>query len=385
MPFHHHGHCKNIVVKVGDIIDVGQLIGYVGKTGTDYAHDHYEVSKNKPVNWTFYPSGKSNAWVAANYIDPKQYINEAQNLPCKWTNKESGLRWLQYYSGHNVYHPGEDLNSGTGNQDEGNEIRSTIYGKVVHIGWNVTGWGNHIWIEELTKPSMPNLHLTVVANKNTWTNLESQLSTLAEWIKEYSRGRLSLTTDIQRTSFENILFQDWMGAKSVDINWYRENVTPLGKGHATFLMVNPEQWKSPNSQGTMTWGDPGKPARLEGMAVQNGDAFVSNVFHEICHALFFFTEQKDAYEGGWVVHDYLLQSPPKRYELLDLIDYQKLQAKLLTIKPTLMNQTKVVLGKDGKTVYLATPIAMSFEEFKKQAGVEGIVIPNPIPKAADAL
>lgn len=220
---------------------------------------------------------------------------------------------------------------------------------------------------------MTNLHLTIVANKNTWTNLESQLSTLAEWVNEYSRSRITLTTDIQRTSFENIPFQDWMGVKSVDVGWYRESVTPLGKGHATFLMVNPDQWKSPNSQGTMTWGDPGKPARLEGMAVQNGDAFVSNVFHELCHALFFFTEQKDAYEGRWVVHDYLLQTPPKRYELLDLIDYAKLQAKLSTINVTKENKEVIVQKQGEGTLYLLGEgklfaIATDYPTYQSQFG-----------------
>ncbi len=48
----------------------------------------------------------------------------------------------------------------------------------------------------------------------------------------------------------------------------------------------------------------------------------------------------------------------------------------------MQNQTKVVLGKDGKTVYTAVPVAISFEEFKKQADVQGIDIPNPIPPAS---
>lgn len=47
-----------------------------------------------------------------------------------------------------------------------------------------------------------------------------------------------------------------------------------------------------------------------------------------------------------------------------------------------MNQTKVVLGKDGKTVYKAIPVAEDFANFIKQAGVEGIEIPNPIPPAS---
>lgn len=48
-----------------------------------------------------------------------------------------------------------------------------------------------------------------------------------------------------------------------------------------------------------------------------------------------------------------------------------------------MNQTKVRLSKDGKTVYECRPIATSFEEYKKQASVEGIEIPNPIPPISD--
>ncbi len=46
-----------------------------------------------------------------------------------------------------------------------------------------------------------------------------------------------------------------------------------------------------------------------------------------------------------------------------------------------MNQTKPYLAKDGKTILLVTPVAMDFENFKKQASVEGIEIPNPIPNA----
>lgn len=48
----------------------------------------------------------------------------------------------------------------------------------------------------------------------------------------------------------------------------------------------------------------------------------------------------------------------------------------------MQNQTKLVLGKDGKTVYKATPVATDFENLKKQASVEGIEVPNPIPPAA---
>lgn len=48
-----------------------------------------------------------------------------------------------------------------------------------------------------------------------------------------------------------------------------------------------------------------------------------------------------------------------------------------------MNQTKPYLAKDGKTILLVTPMAMDMENFRKQAGIEGIEIPNPIPPASE--
>lgn len=61
-----------------------------------------------------------------------------------------------------------------------------------------------------------------------------------------------------------------------------------------------------------------------------------------------------------------------------LIDVLK---PVLTLKE-MPNQTKVVLSSDGRTVYKAVPIATSWEDFKKQASVEGIEIPTPIPPAS---
>jgi hypothetical protein len=49
----------------------------------------------------------------------------------------------------------------------------------------------------------------------------------------------------------------------------------------------------------------------------------------------------------------------------------------------MINQTRIVLGKDGKTVFKCTPISTDFENFKKQMHTEGIVVPNPIPPSSD--
>lgn len=150
MPFHHHGHMNAApLVKAGQQVRKGQLIGYVGKSGTDHAHNHYEVSKAKPPSWVFYPKGKTMQWVKDHYEDPRKYINEALNLPSKWGNKAAGLKYLEYYQPHNVFHPGIDINDGAGNADLGNPIRSTVDG-VVRFTGNNAGWGHHIWIEEKT-------------------------------------------------------------------------------------------------------------------------------------------------------------------------------------------------------------------------------------------
>lgn len=45
------------------------------------------------------------------------------------------------------------------------------------------------------------------------------------------------------------------------------------------------------------------------------------------------------------------------------------------------NQTKVVLGKDGKTVWICTPVS-KMEVLNERAGVEGFEVPASIPPAS---
>lgn len=67
---------------------------------------------------------------------------------------------------------------------------------------------------------------------------------------------------------------------------------------------------------------------------------------------------------------------------LKTIPLNKIHYALKIVLKGSMNETKVVKGKDGHTLYKAIPIATDFESFKKQAGVEGITIPDPIPSAS---
>jgi len=60
----------------------------------------------------------------------------------------NGLGYLEYYSGHRVYHPGYDLNVGYGNQDLGTEIKCPADGVVEFISNNRSngGFGYHMVI-----------------------------------------------------------------------------------------------------------------------------------------------------------------------------------------------------------------------------------------------
>lgn len=71
--------------------------------------------------------------------------------------------------------------------------------------------------------------------------------------------------------------------------------------------------------------------------------------------------------------------PIKKVRVSDIA----IAAKVVINKYISMNETKIVLSKDGKTVYKAVPVATDFENFKKQASVEGIIVPDQIPPASD--
>lgn len=178
------------------------------------------------------------------------------------------------------------------------------------------------------------MKITLVANNNTWTTLQTQLDTLKQWFINYSGNKFEPVFDIKQTSFTNIPFEQLPSfpTKSVQVNWYRSNITPLATGQATLLLLNQADWHADGSFGNMTWGDPGKPIRIECYAAESEPLkpdgwFAPRAFHEMCHALFFLTGQSDR------VHEFLYQDPPKNKELLDLVDWKKVQDKLVTIKP----------------------------------------------------
>lgn len=54
-------------------------------------------------------------------------------LPCDYDLPLSGLGFCQFYAPHKVFHPGVDLNKGSGDQDCGNEVLVAKDGKIVYM------------------------------------------------------------------------------------------------------------------------------------------------------------------------------------------------------------------------------------------------------------
>lgn len=150
--FHHLAHFDDILVKEGQQVRRGQLIGYIGNTGSSTApHSHYEIKKVKPDSWRQYVQGMSREEVAKAYVDPEIYIDEAKHIPAKYDRK-TGYGYLQPINGTNMFHPGVDINSGnSGWADYRMPVVAPCDGVVIHMdedGRN-GGWGYHLWIEEL--------------------------------------------------------------------------------------------------------------------------------------------------------------------------------------------------------------------------------------------
>ena len=154
MRYHHFAHMQEIAgsLTVGQKVTKGQSLGKVGKTGTTYAHLHYEVRNQKPPTWTSYIYGLSMSQVMELYADPETWIDRKENIPAKYTTY-GGYEYLSSILDKNGfvtgYHSGIDLNEGSGNDDLGNPITSPINGVVVYRANNQGGWGTHLWIEEV--------------------------------------------------------------------------------------------------------------------------------------------------------------------------------------------------------------------------------------------
>lgn len=149
----HYAHCKNIIVKEGDIVLKGTIIGYCGDTGTTptpgiggQSHLHFEIQKNDPAirGFSVYTSGLTVEEVQSIYEDPYVYL-QGKFEPLVGGKVGGGYDWLQINNKGQV-HPGIDLNVGGGYDDYGLPIYACEDSVVYKVIYNDGGWGNHLFL-----------------------------------------------------------------------------------------------------------------------------------------------------------------------------------------------------------------------------------------------
>lgn len=89
-------------------------------------------------------------------------------IPTKYTTPLLGLNWLEYYSQHDVYHPGIDLGT-AGYTDLGNDVVAAKSGFVVYTHdtiWNSSGFGKFIIIEHADGTFTRYAHLADIVTKD---------------------------------------------------------------------------------------------------------------------------------------------------------------------------------------------------------------------------
>ena len=204
--YHHYAHLDKFAsfVKKGTKVKKGEIIGHVGKTGTKYAHLHYETRILPPPKWTSYIWGMSEEEVKKMYPDPSKYVDQENHIPAQYTTY-GGWEYLDSInSTKTAFHPGVDINAGWGDADLGNPIRSTCDGEVVFKGKD-GGWGNHLWIledpepeedEEFGKEQAGRIFLQVESHGEAWYvdtagrrhYIGSTPAEMLEFVKEMADG-----------------------------------------------------------------------------------------------------------------------------------------------------------------------------------------------------
>ncbi len=155
------------------------------------------------------------------------------------------------------------------------------------------------------------MKLRIILNAK-WDSIETKAEELRGWFYR----KIKLDIQIVNTTFTEIPFvlygeKDYWG---IDPKWYDENILPLSEGcDIALFVVETKDWHIPNdARGWRTDNDEGV-VELQISADENesltyvtpnGTSYVSTTFfeyarHEILHALFLITGQKDTTHFWW--------------------------------------------------------------------------------------
>jgi len=86
-----YAHLKEVAdgIKVAKYVKEGELIGYLGNSGTGSPHLHFEVFNRDMAikqakhwrKWCYYPSNKSKQYVKSYYLDPWVWLSKQEVIP----------------------------------------------------------------------------------------------------------------------------------------------------------------------------------------------------------------------------------------------------------------------------------------------------------------
>jgi murein DD-endopeptidase MepM/ murein hydrolase activator NlpD len=74
-----YAHLQSRTVKAGDTVTAGQVIGYMGESGTDNVHLHFDLIKKRLLSARYFPrpGGWSRAKVLEFFRDPNEFFRSA--------------------------------------------------------------------------------------------------------------------------------------------------------------------------------------------------------------------------------------------------------------------------------------------------------------------
>ncbi len=192
-----------------------------------------------------------------------------------------------------------------------------------------------------------------------WPSIQQKIDECSQRLRVSSQNRLDFEVSISQTIFDvsKIPFIQEINSKIIDPNWYKENITPFGKGF-DFIYFS-FQDPSPFFLGSLGYTNDQSinPIECSGVVTSENEqvgsttlpdinVFIETFLHEIFgHGLRLFTNQNDRRpDNTFLVHDYLNQTKFDLTGLLNLVDYSKLNP--------IGNNVKLTTSEDGKTFYI---------------------------------